>query len=113
MFKYFLILSLLFSMRLPAQEETPPSETEKMADSILNRFKNNDTTEIDFSEEDPEKLAAADEKHMDEFLMIDKEKHQEAAKKFKTYLQIILGSVFVIVIIIVLRNNRKRRVGGR
>ena len=114
MFKYFLILSFLFSAQLHAQEETPPSETEKMADSILNRFKNTDTTEIDLtSEEDQEKLIAADEKHMDEFLMVNKERDREAAKKFKTYLQVLIGSVFVILSIVILRNNRKKKVRGR
>ena len=114
MSKYFLILSLLFSAQLYAQEELPPSESEKMADSILNRFKNNDTNYIDItSEEDQEKLIAADEKHMDEFLMVDKEKDRELARKLKTYLQVLMGSVLVITTIIVLRKNRKRRVERR
>ena len=114
MFKYFLILSLLIPLQFSAQEEFPPSETEKMADSILKRFSNPDTNEIDLStEEDREKLIAADEKHMDEFLMVDKEKDQEIAKKLKTYLYILIGSVFVIGTIVVLRNNRKRKVVRR
>jgi len=113
MFKYFLILSLLISVQLNAQEELPPTESEKMADSILKTFSNPDTIDLDFpTEEDQEKLIAADEKHMDEFLMVDKERDQEIAKKFKTYLYILIGSVFVIATIVVLRNKRKRRVGG-
>lgn len=114
MFKYFLILSFLFSAQLHAQEELPPSETEKMVDSILKKFNNTDTGDIDMtSEEDRDKLIAAEEKYMNEFLKVGEERDREQAKKFKTYLQILLGSVFVIGTIVVLRNNRKRRVGGR
>jgi len=114
MFKYFLILFLLVPLHFIAQEELPPTETEKMADSILKRFSNTDTTEIDLStDEDREKLITADEKHMDEFLMVDKERDLEMAKKLKTYLYILMGSVFVIGTIVVLRNNRKRKIGRR
>jgi hypothetical protein len=112
MFKYFLIVFLLFSVQLPAQEEIPPSPSEKMADSILKRFNNTDTGDIDMtSEEDREKLIAAEEKYMNEFLQLERDR--EETKKFKLYLQALVGFVFLAGTIIVLRNNRKRRVGGR
>jgi hypothetical protein len=112
MFKYFLILSFLFSAQLHAQEIPDSSQTEKMVDSILNEFKNQNSKDIDLtSEEDKEKLIAAEEKYMNEFLLLERDR--EEAKKFKIYLQVLIGSVFVLLFIVVWRNSRKRRVGGR
>ena len=112
MFKYFLILFLLFAGQLHAQEETPPSHTEKMADSILNQF--NPGGEKDFdsvSIEEQEKLIAAEEKYMNDFLLLERDRAE--AKKFKIYLQVLIGSVFLLLFIVVWRNSRKRKVAGR
>jgi hypothetical protein len=112
MFKYFLILFLLIPGQPQAQEMPDSSQAEKMADSILNEFKNQNSEDFNLAtEEDKEKLIAAEEKYMNGFLQ--SERDREEAKKFKIYLQVLVGSVFLIGTIIVLRNNRKRRVGGR
>jgi len=112
MFKYFLILSLLFSGRLQAQEDPTPSQAEKMADSILNQFKTGDDKDFNsVSKEEQEKLIAAEDKHMNEFLMLERDK--EDTKKFKTYLQITIGSFFLLLFIIVYRNSKRKKVQER
>jgi hypothetical protein len=112
MFKYFLILFLLFFGQLHAQEEPAPTQTEKMADSILNEFKPGEEKDYNsVSEEEQEKLIAAEEKYMNEFLLLERDR--EEAKKFKTYLQVLIGSVFLILFVVILRNNRRKKVRGR
>ena len=99
-------------MHLLAQEETLPSQAEKTADSILNEFRNSDKNTSDTaSTYDQEKLAAAEEKYMDNFLQ--SEKNKEDVKKYKTYLQVIIGIVFLLIFFITVRNNRSRKVQGR
>ncbi len=111
MLRYFLILLLLSSFHLYAQDDEIKTEAEKTADSILNQFKNSDEKNFEAeSKEEQEKLIAAEEKYMDEFLKLERD--EASSKKFKTYLQLFIGLVFLFIFIIVIKNGRKKNIAG-
>lgn len=111
MLRYFLILFLLYSVHLNAQENEIKKEAEKSADSILNQFKDSEEKIFEAEpKEEQEKLIAAEEKYMDEFLKVERD--NVYSRKFKTYLQIFIGVVFLFFFLMALKNGRTKKVTG-
>ncbi len=111
MLRYFLILFLLCSVNLNAQDNEIKTEAEKSADSILNQFKNSEDKNFEAEpKEEQEKLIAAEEKYMDEFLKVERD--NATSKRFKTYLQFFIGVAFLFFFIMALKIGRRKKVTG-
>jgi hypothetical protein len=113
MYKHLLLIGfLLLSLLSFPQDDVPPSDADRQADSILNEFfQNRDNNSLTEQGIDSAKLEEAEERYMDNFLRWERDEKKE--KLYKRILQVVIGLLFLIVLFIVLRRKRVIRRDNR
>jgi hypothetical protein len=107
MLKILILSASLLLCNCSFAQDEPKTDSERQADSLLNKFFNDQEGDPRFTEGiDSARLEKADNDHMDDFLELERDLQKERVHKIT--LQVIIGLAMVSILFIVFRSNRRK-----